>query len=263
MAESVDSNQQQVALYLKLFRLTVMEKALEEVSAQARAENWDQMRFLSELCEREAQVRDERLLARLLKQSALPESKRLENLDQKRLGQAIRKRLPELLDGGFISRNANVLAFGLPGRGKTHFLCAVGRELILRHRRRVWFTTGTQLVERLLVAKQNLELEVYLKKLDRYEVIIIDDVGYVQHSREEMEVLFTFFAERYERGSLMISSNLTFSKWDQIFRDPMTAMAAVDRLVHHSIILEFSGESFRSPQTQTKKPKPGKEPGDN
>jgi len=254
MAEDHPTDRHQAALWLKLFRLTVMEKALDEVIAQARAENWDHLRFLNELCEREAQVRDERLLARLLKQSSLPDGKRLENLDQKRFSQVVRKRLPELLSGGFVERGANVLAFGLPGRGKTHFLCAVARELIPRHRVPVWFTTGSQLVERLLVAKQKLELEAYLRRLDRFEVIVIDDIGYVQHSREEMEVLFTFFAERYERRSLMISSNLTFSRWDEIFRDPMTAMAAIDRLVHHSIILEFSGESFRAPQDPTKKP---------
>ena len=86
----------------------------------------------------------------------------------------------------------------------------------------------------------------WLKKLDRYAVVILDDIGYVQQNREEMEVLFTFLAERYERRSVMISSNLVFSKWDQIFKDPMTTMAAIDRLVHHSVILEFSGESVRA-----------------
>ena len=90
------------------------------------------------------------------------------------------------------------------------------------------------------------------KKLDRFEAIILDDLGYVQQSREEMEVLFTFLAERYERRSVLVSSNLVFSKWDQIFKDPMTTMAAVDRLVHHAIILEFDGESQRVPRQKEK-----------
>jgi DNA replication protein DnaC len=103
-----------------------------------------------------------------------------------------------------------------------------------------------KLIQRLLEAKGRFGLEKELKKLERYEVIILDDIGYVQHSREEMEVLFTFFAERYERGSVMISSNLVFSQWEKIFHDPMTAMAAIDRLVHHSVILEFNGPSHRA-----------------
>ena len=98
---------------------------------------------------------------------------------------------------------------------------------------------------KLLAAKRDLRLEAELKKLDRYDVLILDDIGYVQQSREEMEVLFTLLAERYERRSLLISSNLVFSQWDQIFKDPLTTMAAIDRLVHHSIILEFDGASQR------------------
>jgi DNA replication protein DnaC len=152
------------------------------------------------------------------------------------------------LEGGFVERAENVLVFGLPGRGKTHFLCALGRELILRRGATVYFTPTFKLVQQLLAAKKELRLDGLLKKLDRFEVIILDDLGYVQQSREEMEVLFTFLAERYERRSVLVSSNLVFSKWDQIFKDPMTTMAAVDRLVHHAIILEFNGESMRVPR---------------
>ena len=152
------------------------------------------------------------------------------------------------MEGGFVERAENVLVFGLRGRGKTHFLCALGRELILRRGATVYFTPTFKLVQQLLAAKKELRLDGLLKKLDRFEVIILDDLGYVQQSREEMEVLFTFLAERYERRSVLVSSNLVFSKWDQIFKDPMTTMAAVDRLVHHAIILEFNGESMRVPR---------------
>jgi DNA replication protein DnaC len=107
-------------------------------------------------------------------------------------------------------------------------------------------------VEKLLIAKKEYELESTLKKLDKFDIIILDDIGYVQQSRDEMEVLFTLLADRYERKSLMISSNLVFSKWDQIFKDPMTTMAAVDRLIHHSTILEFSGESIRAKEAKGK-----------
>jgi DNA replication protein DnaC len=168
----------------------------------------------------------------------------------------VRRQLSALIDGGFVDRGDNVLAFGLPGRGKTHFLAALGRELILRHSKRVLFRPAFKLVGQLLAAKRDLRLEQELKKLDRYDVLILDDIGYVQQSREEMEVLFTLLAERYERRSLLISSNLVFSQWDQIFKDPMTTMAAIDRLVHHSIILEFDGASQRVKKAGEKSSKP-------
>ena len=115
------------------------------------------------------------------------------------------------------------------------------------------FLPTFKLVQRLLAAKKNFELESLLKKLDGFEAVILDDLGYVEQSREEMEVLFTFFAERYERRSLLISSNLVFSQWEKIFQDPMTTMAAIDRLVHHSIILEFDGDSYRADAHKTQR----------
>ena len=191
-------------------------------------------------------------MGRLLKASGLPDGKTLGNLDDKLLPAKVRRLLPSLMDGGFVERAENVLAFGLPGRGKSHFLAAVGRELILRHRYAVLFTPTFKLVQQLLAAKKNLRLEAELKRLDGYRVVILDDIGYVQQDRQEMEVLFTFLAERYERHSVMISTNLVFSKWDQIFKDPMTTMAAIDRLVHHATILEFNGDSIRAQKAKEK-----------
>ena len=148
--------------------------------------------------------------------------------------------LPTLCEGAFVERGDNVLAFGLPGRGKTHLVCALGHELVQRGRR-VFFTPTFALVQRLLAAKRDLRLEKELAILDRFDAVILDDIGYVQQSREEMEVLFTFLADRYERRSVIITSNLLFSEWDRIFKDPMTTAAAIDRLVHHSVILEMTG----------------------
>lgn len=172
-------------------------------------------------------------------------------MDLKRFSAQNRRAFTQLCDAAFCESAHNVLAFGLPGRGKTHFLAALGHELILRHQKRVLFLPTFKLVQRLLEAKNNLQLETLLKKLDAFEAIILDDLGYVQQSRQEMEVLFTFFAERYERRSLLISSNLVFSQWEKIFQDPMTTMAAIDRLVHHSIILEFDGDSYRAAKHKT------------
>lgn len=237
-------------LLLKSFNLSTMAQMYDESLQRAEKENWGYRKFLAYLCENEFQARHDRKTKRLLSRSKLPEGKTLAALDEKLLPAKCRKMLPSLLDGSFVERADNLLAFGLPGGGKTHFLAALGYELILRHQYNVLFIPTFQLVQELLVAKQNLELTEQLRKYNRYDIVIIDDIGYVQHSREEMEVLFTFLAERYERKSLMISSNLVFSEWDKIFKDPMTTMAAIDRLVHHSIILEFNDGSIREMQAK-------------
>jgi DNA replication protein DnaC len=239
-------------LLLRSFKLATMARRYAETLASAEEQNWGYRRFLQQLCEAEAADRQERKRERLLKQSGLPAGKTFGTLEEGKLPVKIRRQLPTLLDGGFVERAENLLAFGLPGRGKTHFLAAVGRELILRHGYAVLFIPTFKLVQQLLAAKAALRLEALLKKLDHYAVIALDDLGYVQQNREEMEVLFTFLAERYERRSVMISSNLVFSKWDQIFKDPMTTMAAVDRLVHHAVILEFDNESVRATQAKSK-----------
>ena len=153
----------------------------------------------------------------------------------------VRRQLPTLCEGGFVDKADNVLAFGLPGRGKTHVLCAVAHELVQRGYK-VLFIPAYKLVGGLLRAKRDYELERELRHLDRFAVVILDDIGYVQQSREEMEVLFTFLAERYERRSVVITSNLVFSEWDKIFKNPLTTAAAIDRVVHHSLIIEFGSD---------------------
>jgi DNA replication protein DnaC len=153
--------------------------------------------------------------------------------------------LPTLCEGAFVERGDNLLAFGLPGRGKTHLVCAIGYELIQRGYR-VLFTATFALVQRLLAAKRDLRIEKELAILDTFDAVILDDIGYVQQSRDEMEVLFTFLAERYERRTVIITSNVVFSEWDRIFKDKMTTAAAIDRLVHHAVILEMTGTSVRA-----------------
>ena len=240
-------------MLLKGFCLSSAARLYGELLPKAQAEGWTHPQFLRELLTAEYQDRQERLTQRLLKEAQLPPGKTLAIMDENCLPAKVRRQLPALLEGAFVKQAVNILAFGLPGRGKTHFLAALGHELILRQHVRVLFTPTFKLVGQLLRAKTENRLAETLKKLDRFEVMILDDIGYVQQSREEMEVLFTFLAERYERKSLMISSNLVFSQWDKIFKDPMTTMAAIDRLVHHSIILEFDGaESIRARKTKPK-----------
>ena len=150
-----------------------------------------------------------------------------------------------LLSGDFLDRRENVLVFGPPGSGKTHCCCRGGPGTGAAGRR-VLFTKCSLLVQDLLKAKRDLTLKALLRRLANWEGLLIDDLGYVQQSREEMEVLFTLLAERYERGSVLVTSNLAFSQWEQIFKDPMTTAAAIDRLVHHSVIVELNVPSYRA-----------------
>jgi len=209
------------------------------------------------VAEIELEERGRRKIARLLKRSKLPSDKTLATLELDRFAAPVRRQVPRLCDGDFVERAENLLAFGLPGRGKTHLLCAIGHELIQRRGYAVLFVPAFKLVQRLLVAKRELELETALRRLDRFDAVLIDDIGYIQQSREEMEVLFTFLAERYERKSVMITSNLVFSEWDRIFQDPMTTACAIDRLVHHATILEMTGPSIRSGVAQAEQEQGG------
>jgi DNA replication protein DnaC len=201
----------------------------------------------------------EAMIDRLLRASDLPHDKTLATLKLARLPAPVRRRLPGLCEGGFVERAENLLAFGLPGRGKSHVVAAIGHELVQRGYQ-VLFVPAFKLVQRLLAAKRDLALETTLRRLDRFDAVILDDLGYVQQSREEMEVLFTFLAERYERRSVLITSNLVFSQWDRIFHDPTTTAAAIDRLVHHAVILEMSGKSVRAEEAQLRAAEPQEGP---
>ena len=169
--------------------------------------------------------------------------------------------IPELATGSLISRAENLLCFGLPGTGKTHLLAALGYEWVQQNHS-VLFTPTYKLVDGLLRAKRDYALEPELRRLDRFDVVILDDIGYVQQSREEMEVLFTFLAERYERRSVAITSNLVFSEWNQIFKDPLTTAAAIDRVVHHATIIEFGPDmtSYRAEQANRRQRRPTEAP---
>jgi DNA replication protein DnaC len=234
-------------LCLRQLHLPGIMECYEEFSRLALKESLSHEEFLLELLEKECEVRTHNRIARLLKESKLPLEKSMENFDIKRLDVKIRNQVKSLLEGSFLERCENVLAFGNPGSGKTHLLCGIAQKLV-KDGRRILFCTCIMLVQELLIWKKKLELSKKLKKLSRYDALIIDDLGYVQQSREEMEVLFTLLADRYERGSVMLTSNLPFSKWEQIFKDPMVTAAAIDRLVHHSVIVELNLESFRMTQ---------------
>ena len=203
------------------------------------------LEIVVEVFELEAADRQQRRVDRLRRASQLPPGKTFDSLDLKRLPRKLRTQLRDLARGQFVERCANVLAFGLPGAGKTHAMIALGHALVERGIA-VYFTPAFKLVQQLLAAKRDLELPRLLRNLDRFDVIVLDDLGYVQQSPEDAEVLFTLMAERYERRSLVVTSNLVFSQWDRIFGNPMATAAAIDRVVHHSVILEFDVPSKRA-----------------
>lgn len=205
----------------------------------------DALPVVLEVLEMEADDRRERRVERLRKGSHLPPGKTLETLAQERLPKGVVSKLKELASGDFLDRAVNVLCFGLPGVGKSHVIAALGNELV-RRGRSIYFAPTYQVVQELLAAKRDLMLPRALRRFDVFDLVVLDDIGYVQQSPEEAEVLFTLLAERYERKSVALTSNLVFSQWDRIFKSAMTTAAAVDRLVHHSVILEFDVPSFRS-----------------
>ena len=233
-----------LTLQLRELRLPEFRENYELVARRAEQQSLSYEQYLQELASLECQTRQTNRVESALRKSRLPLEKTLESFDLKRLPMKVSRQVRSLLEGSFVDRCENVLAFGKPGSGKTHLLSSISQELI-RQGRRVYFSSCSLLVQDLLIAKRDLKLSRVLKSLGRYDALMIDDIGYVQQSREEMEVLFTLLADRYERSSVMLTSNLPFGKWEQIFKDPMTTAAAIDRLVHHSVILELNAESYR------------------
>jgi len=229
---------------LKELHLSSASKEYSVVADQARAESASYEEFLLGVLRQECEGRRQKRVARYLKESRLPLEKTLESFDMKRLPPKALHQVKTLLEGEFIDRHENLLIFGNPGSGKTHLVSSVAQELIKKDKR-IYFTTCALLLQELLTAKKDLKLAKLIKKLSAFGGVIIDDIGYVQEAKDEMEVLFTFLAERYERGSVIITSNLPFSKWDKIFKDQMMTTAVVDRIVHHSVIVELNIPSYR------------------
>jgi len=247
----MSSNRQaELQAMLQDLKLTTMAASCAELALKAAKEGVSHEAFLYELARVECEGRTQRRIERRLAQSGLPREKTFATFQLERLSPALRLQLERLRTGTFVKEAANVVVVGPPGVGKSHVMAALGQTLIYQDHSVLWTSTAT-LVQRLLAAKRDLRLPQELAKLDRIACLILDDIGYVQQSREEMEVVFTLLAERYEHRSVVITTNLVFSAWDQIFKDPMTTLAAVDRVVHHAVILDMgSVPSFRAQQAQ-------------
>lgn len=239
------SRDERIQALATTFKLpTVAREICQRFVAEGHGEALDTLLGVFEL---EGNDRRVRRVDRLRRASNLPPGKTLDTFDMKRLPRKLAHMVRELARGDFADRAENVLAFGLPGVGKSHIACGIGHALVSSGRSVLYHPTF-QVVQDLLAAKRNLQLPRALRRLDLFDVLLLDDIGYVQQSAEEVEVLFTLMAERYERRSMIITSNLVFSQWDQIFKNPMTTAAAIDRVVHHAIILEFNIKSYRTEQ---------------
>jgi DNA replication protein DnaC len=251
------ANIQSLPILLKELRLGAMAKEWQSLGEKALAEQWSYQEFLAELCEVEANYRQEKRLQRLLRASKLPTGKQLAQYDFSEIsgvtGQQLKHKMAQI---DWVRQGHNVLFFGASGLGKTHLAAALGYGLIEKSVQ-VKFSSGTALVQHLQQAREGLGLEDALKKLDKYELLILDDIGYVKKTDSESQVLFELIAHRYEKGSLIITSNQAFSDWDSIFGDNMMTVAAIDRLVHHADIYQIEGESYRKKQAMKSRNKTG------
>jgi len=233
---------------LRQLRLSTMARLWEPLLDLAEEERWDPAQYLAALCEHELNERYSRRIARFTKESRLPVGKTLATFDFSQTPKIRPEKIAALTQNSdWVTRAENLLFFGPSGVGKTHLAAAIAHGLIEQSIRVRHFTT-TALVQEMQQARADLRLENFLAKLDKYAVIVLDDLGYVKKSEAETHVLFELIAHRYETGSIIITSNQPFGEWDKIFTDASMTVAAIDRVVHHATIIEIQAQSYRKRQ---------------
>jgi DNA replication protein DnaC len=243
-----------LGLMLTELRLPTVKRLVGDLCAQSDREGWPGHRLLESLLEHEMAERETRRIERHRSESNLSPDKRLSSFEFAAVPCVSKAQVMALAEGTeWLDRGANIMLFGPPGVGKSHLICGLAHALIDAGRR-VLFSRCSDLVQRLQAARRDLRLAQELAKLDRFDLLILDDLSYVRRDQAETSVLFELIAERYERKSLAITANTPFSKWGEVFVDTAMALAAVDRLVHHSTILEMNVQSYRQRAAQAAQP---------
>jgi DNA replication protein DnaC len=249
-----------VELLLSELRLPSIKLRWAKLAEQSDKEGWPAARFLAALAELEVADRNRRRFERHLAEACLPAGKTLLTFDFEVVPMVSKAQVMALAAGdAWLAKGANILLFGPPGVGKSHLSAALGLALV-ENGWRVLFERTTDLVQRLQVARRDLALESAISKLDRYDLLILDDIAYVTKDQAETSVLFELIAARYERRSMLITANQSFGEWDKLFPDQAMTLAAIDRLVHHSTILEMNVESYRRREALDRKRGPGRPP---
>jgi DNA replication protein DnaC len=239
-------------LLLTELRLPTIARLWPAITEQADREGWPAGRTLAALFEHEVAERAQRRTQRQLLEAHLPPGKTLDTFDFAAVPMISKARIAALAQGdSWLETGTNILAFGPPGTGKSHLAAALGYALVDAGYR-VLFTRTTDLVQQLQTARKDLKLAPAIEKLDKYHLLILDDLSYLQKSHAETSVLFELISARYERRSIMITANQPFGAWDKIFPDPAMTVAAIDRLVHHAIILEMNTDSYRRRTAQAR-----------
>lgn len=249
-----------LTLALNDLRLPAVKLVWPDLAARADKEGWPAARFLAALAEHEIAERANRRIQRHLEEARLPPGKTLDTFDFAAVPMLSKAQIMAVAAGDtWLEKGANLLAFGPPGAGKTHLAAALGLALV-ENGWRVLFARTTDLVQRLQTARRDLQLEAAIAKLDKYHLLILDDIAYVTKDQAETSVIFELIAARYERRSLMITANQPFGEWGRIFPDQAMTLAAVDRLVHHATIFEMNVESYRRRAAVERKRGPGRPP---